>query len=55
MSSNEFFTNKAPIELPPTAFGCSPREYDEADDDLLRQLIGQLDELTRPEKPGRLS
>ena len=55
MTTNASSTQNDRFELPSGAFGCSPREVTEADDDLLRQLIGQLDELTRPEKPGRLS
>ncbi|WP_413456026.1 hypothetical protein ACLQ8T_05990 [Glutamicibacter sp. FR1] len=43
-----------PIELPATAFGCSPREATAEDDNLLKLLIGRLDELTRPGRPGRL-
>ncbi|MGC0270769.1 hypothetical protein ACPROK_14505 [Glutamicibacter soli] len=55
MNTNTTSTRSEPIELPATAFGCSPREVSECDDDLLRLLIKQLDELTRPDKPGRLS
>lgn len=41
-------------QLPPGAFGCSPREFTEEDDNLLRLLIGRLDELTRPRPGGKL-
>lgn len=55
MNTNASSTNGERFELPATAFGCAPREVTEADDDLLRLLIKQLDELTRPARPGRLS
>lgn len=55
MNSNSTSSAHEPFELPATAFGCVPREVTEADDDLLRLLIKQLDELTRPARPGSLS
>ncbi|MGP7815386.1 hypothetical protein [Glutamicibacter soli] len=54
MTTNELPTNDVPFELPATAFGCAPREVTAEEDNLLKLLIGRLDELTRPNRPGRL-
>lgn len=54
MTTNELPTHEEPFELPATAFGCAPREATSEDVNLLKLLIGRLDELTRPGRPGRL-
>jgi len=41
-------------ELPPGAFGCTPREPAREEENLLGLLIAQLDELTRPHYGGKL-
>lgn len=54
MNTNKLPTHDESFELPATAFGCAPREVTAEDDNLLKLLIGRLDELTRPDRPGRL-
>ena len=53
-NSNSTTDETTLIELPPGAFGCTPREPTEEDDNLLKLLISQLDELTRPRQGGKL-
>ena len=54
MNQNNNPNLQLPTDLPPGAFGCTPREPSESNDNLLTLLIERLDELTRPEQPGRL-
>ena len=54
MKQNNNPSSQQPADLPPGTFGCTPREPSESDDNLLALLIAHLDELTRPEQPGRL-
>lgn len=42
------------FDLPTGEFGCAPRNSTEEDNNLLKLLIAQLDELTRPQYGGKL-